>query len=226
MGTKRSTKRGLLSIVTGLTLTLMSAGAAHAVTVSHTGLQRTQVAMFSFLETTIPCGTSTATVTAIVSISGGDFVTRSPGGPTSSAPGTSVDVFSFSNNCTGESFGGASGFLAGGVSGPNQPLTSAHLTSTGVVLIDNVSTDTVPVSLNLTFTGNGQLSVSRDTTETRTADGPGGPFTITIQRGAFRNRSADVAGTITIDGVVFPVDLDLGATLLDNKSSTITVTKP
>lgn len=222
MGTKRST-RGLLSIVTGLML--MSAGAAHAVTVSHTGLQRTQIAMFSFLETTIPCGTSTATVTAVVSISGGDFVTRSPGGPTSSAPGTSVDVFGFTNNCTNESFS-ASGFLAGGVSGPNQPLTSAHLTSTGVVLIDNVSTDTVPVSMNLTFTGNGQLSVSRDTTQTRTADGPGGPFTITIERGAFRNRSADVAGTITIDGVVFPVDVDFGATLLDNKSSTITVTKP
>jgi hypothetical protein len=69
------------------------------------------------------------------------------------------------------------------------------------------------------------LSVSRGTTETKYATTPAGPFTIIIQRGAFRNRNADVAGTMTINGVVFPVALINGATMLDNNSSTIEVDK-
>ena len=202
-------------------LVFAAARGAHAVTVQKSTFKNTQISLFAPLETTIDCGNgTTSTATAFVFLSGGSFVN-----PFGSGSGTSVDVFGFSNGCTGQSFGDASGFIQGGITGPNQPLTSAELTGTVNADVDFGAGGTVPISLDLTFTGDGPLSSSRDTTETKTATTPSGPFTITIQRGAFRNRSADVTGTITIDGVVFPVDLTNGATLLDNNSTTITVDK-
>jgi hypothetical protein len=171
-------------------------------------------------ETSVICAdNSQGTATAFVFVSGGSFVN-----PFGTGTGTLLDVFSFSNSCTGDSFGEADGFIQGGVTGPNQPLTSARLTGSTTAQVFDQPDRTVSLGLNLTFAGDGNISVSRDTTQTKTITGPGGPFTITIQRGVFRNRSATVAGTITIEGVVFPVDT-FGATLLDNKSSTITVTK-
>ena len=194
-------------------------GTAHAVTVQKATFKNTQVSLFSFLETSVTCAdTSQGTATAFVFVSGGSFVN-----PFGSGTGTLLNVFSFSNSCTGDSFGEADGFIQGGVTGPNQPLTSARLTGSTTGQVFDPPDRMVSLGLNLTFTGDGDLSVSRDTTETKTVTGPGGPFTITIQRGAFRNRSANVAGTITIEGVVFPVETF--GTLLDNKSSTITVTK-
>jgi hypothetical protein len=213
-------KAALLSIVTGAIVG--ASGTAHAVTVQKATFKNTQIAMFASLQATVTCADNTTqgTASAFVFVSGGAFVN-----PFGTGSGTLLEVFSFSNSCTGESFGEADGFISGGITGPNQPLTSAMLTgSTTAHPFDNPSL-TVSMSLDLAFTGDGQLSASRGTTETRTTDGPGGPFTITIQRGAFRNRTADVAGTITVDGVVFPVNIDFGATLLDNQSSTITVTK-
>ena len=194
-------------------------GTAHAVTVQKATFKRTQVSLFSFLETSVTCAdASEGTATAFVFVSGGSFVD-----PFGSGTGTLLDVFSFSNSCTGDFFGEANGFIQGGVTGPNQPLTSARLTGSTTGQVFDEPARMVSLGLNLTFTGDGDISVSRDTTQTRTITGPGGPFTITIQRGAFRNRSANVAGTITIEGVVFPVETF--GTLLDNKSSTITVTK-
>jgi hypothetical protein len=143
--------------------------------------------------------------------------------PFGSGTGTLLDVFSFSNSCTGDFFGEVTGFIQGGVTGPNQPLTSARLTGSTTAQVFDQPDRMVSLGLDLRFTGDGDISVSRDTTQTKTITGPGGPFTITIQRGAFRNRSANVAGMITIEGVVFPVETF--GSLLDNKSSTITVTK-
>jgi hypothetical protein len=215
-------KTALLSIVTGAILT--STGAAHAVTVQKAAFKNTQIALFAFLQEDITCpagsAVSTGTATAQVFISGGAFVS-----PFGSGVGTLVEVFGFSNPCTNQSFNEADGFIQGGVTGPNANLTSARLTGSTDANIDFQSAVTVRVSLDLTFTGDGTLSSSKGTTETKTATTPGGPFTITIQRGAFRNRTADVAGTITIGGVLFPVDLDFAATLLDNSSTQITVTK-
>ena len=207
----------VLSLVTAA-ITGIS-GTAHAVTVQKATFKRTQVSLFSFLETSVTCAdTSQGTATAFVFVSGGSFVD-----PFGSGTGTLLDVFSFSNSCTGDFFGEANGFIQGGVTGPNQPLTSATLTGSTTGQTFDDPPRMVSLGLNLTFTGDGDISVSRDTTQTRTITGPGGPFTITIQRGAFRNRSAIVAGTITVEGIVFPVDTF--ATLLDNKSSEITVTK-
>ena len=210
-------KAAVLSLVTAA-ITGIS-GTAHAVTVQKATFKNTQVSLFSFLETSVTCAdASEGTATAFVFVSGGSFVN-----PFGSGTGTLLNVFSFSNSCTGDSFGEANGFIQGGVTGPNQPLTSARLTGSTTGQVFDPPDRMVSLGLDLTFTGDGDISVSRDTTQTRTFTGPGGPFTITIQRGAFRNRSAIVAGTITVEGVVFPVDTF--GTLLDNKSSTITVTK-
>jgi hypothetical protein len=212
-------KTAALAVVMGAIAA--TTGTAHAVVVSKVTFKNTQLATFAFLETTISCdGGGEALATTGVFISAGSFVN-----PFGSGEGTSIDIFGFSNGCTGESFNSANGFVIGGITGPNQPLTFARATGSTLANIDNQSEVTVPVSLDLTFTGNGTLSVSRGTTQERIVSTPGGPFTITVQRGTFRNRSADVAGTITIDGVVFPVDIDFGATLIDNASTTITVTK-
>jgi hypothetical protein len=212
----------IMTAIMAMGLVFAGARGAHAVTVQKSTFKNTQLSVFTSLETTIDCGNgTTSTATASVFLSGGSFVN-----PFGTGSGTSVDVFGFSNGCTGQSFGDAEGFIQGGIIGPNQPLTSAQLTGSVDANVDFGAGGTVPISLDLTFTGDGPLSSSRATTETKTATTPGGPFTITIQRGAFRNRSADVTGTITIDGVVFPVNLTNGATLLDNNSTTITVDKP
>ena len=203
-------------------LMFTAARGAQAVTVQKSTFKNTQISMFASLNADIDCGNgTTSTATAFVFVSGGSFVN-----PFGSGVGTSLDVFGFSNGCTGQSFGDAEGFIQGGVTGPNQPLTSAELTGSVDADVDFGSGGTATISFDLTFTGDGKLSASRDTTETKTVTTPSGPFTITIQRGAFRNRSADVSGTITIEGVVFPVDLTDGATLVDNNSTTITVDKP
>jgi hypothetical protein len=212
-------KTALLAVVMGVIVA--TAGTAHAVVVSKVTFKNTQLATFAFLETTIICADQTEGVVSTgVFISGGSF-----DNPFGSGEGTSIDIFGFFNSCTGESFNFANGFITGGITGPNQPLTSAQLSGSTLANVDFQSEVTVPVSLDLTFTGNGTLSASRGATQTRTVETPGGPFTITIQRGAFRNRTADVEGTITIDGIVFPIDIEFGATLLDNSSTVITVTK-
>jgi hypothetical protein len=210
-------KAAVLSLATAA-ITGMT-GTAYAVTVQKATFKNTQLSLFSFLETSVTCAdTSQGTATAFVFLSGGSFVD-----PFGSGTGTLLTVFSFSNSCTGDFFGEANGFIQGGVTGPNQPLTSARLTGSTTGQVFDEPDRLVSLGLDLTFTGDGDISVSRDTTQTKTVTGPGGPFTITIQRGAFRNRSAIAAGTITIQGVVFPVETF--GTLLDNKSSTITVTK-
>lgn len=213
------TRTALLSITTGAIL--FAAGTAEAVVVSKVTFKNTQLATFAFVETPITCADgSTGFARADLFISGGSFVN-----PFGSGEGTSIDIFGYFNSCTGESFNFANGFIQGGIVGPNAPLTSAEITGSTLANVDFQSEVTVPVSVDLTFTGDGTLSASRGTTTTRTVSTPGGPFTITVQRGAFRNRTADVEGTITIDGVVFPLNLDQGATLIDNASTVITVTK-
>jgi hypothetical protein len=210
-------KAAVLSIVTAAIIGI--SGTAHAVAVQKATFKNTQVSLFSFLEASVTCAdNSQGTATAFVFVSGGSFVD-----PFGSGTGTLLDVFSFSNSCTGDFFGEANGFIQGGVTGPNQPLTSARLTGSTTSQVFDQPDRMVSLGLDLRFTGDGDISVSRDTTQTKTITGPGGPFTITIQRGAFRNRSANAAGTITIEGVVFPVETF--GSLLDNKSSTITVTK-
>jgi len=194
--------------------------AAQAASVQKVTFQRTQIAFFASLQADVACGGDAGTQTAFatVFISGGS----SSGG----TPGTLVDVFNFQNPCTGEFIGDAEGFIQGGVTGPNQPLTSARLTGSGDIPIDFGAGGTAHVVQDLTFTGDGNLSASRAHTETKSVTTPSGPFTITIQHSADRNRTADVVGTISIDGVVFPVDLTAGATLVDSSSKTITVSKP
>ena len=205
-----------------IAITFGTVRAAQAVTVQKVTFAHTQIAFFAFLEADVDCGGTlgTQTANAIVFISGGSFVN-----PFGSGVGTSVDIFNFFNPCNDDSVNDAEGFIQGGVTGPNQPLTSARLTGSGDIPICGGPCGTAHYSQDLTFTGDGNLSASRDTTETKSVTTPSGPFTITIQHSADRNRTADVVGTLTIDGVVFPVDLTAGATMLDSKSTTITVSK-
>src|SRR5215216_1873226 len=106
-------KAASLSIVTAANIGI--SGTAHAVTVQKATFKNTQVSMFSFIETSVTCAdTSQGTATAFVFLSGGSFVN-----PFGSGSGTLVEVFSFSNSCTGDFFGEADGFIQGGVTGPN-----------------------------------------------------------------------------------------------------------
>ena len=211
------------TMLVGIAISFGSVRAAQAVTVQKATFAHTQIQFFASLEADVVCGGDAGTQTAFVTvfISGGSFVN-----PFGSGTGTSVDVFNFQNPCTGEFIGDAEGFIQGGVTGPNQPLTSARLTGSGDIPIDLGTNGTAHVVQDLTFTGDGTLSSSRATTETKSVTTPSGPFTITIQHSAEKNRTADVVGTITIDGVVFPVDLTAGATMEDSSSRTITVSKP
>jgi hypothetical protein len=211
------------TVLIAIAISFGTARAAQAVTVQKATFARTQLAFFASLEADVACGGDAGTQTAFVTvfISGGSFVN-----PFGSGTGTSIDIFNFQNPCTGEFIGDAEGFIQGGVIGPNQPLTSARLTGSGDIPIGFGPGGTVHVIQDLTFTGDGTLSTSRAHSETKSVTTPSGPFTITIQHSADRNRTADVVGTITIDGVVFPVDLTAGATMEDSSSKTITVSKP
>jgi hypothetical protein len=211
------------AIVIAIAISFASMSAVQAATVQKATFAHTQLAFFASLEADVACGGDAGTQTAFVTvfISGGTFVN-----PFGSGTGTSIDVFNFQNPCTGEFIGDAEGFIQGGVTGPNQPLTSARLTGSGDIPIDFGTNGTAHIVQDLTFTGDGKLSTSRANTETKSVTTPSGPFTITIQHSADRNRTADVVGTIAIDGVVFPVDLTAGATMEDSVSRTLTVSKP
>src|ERR1051325_11044958 len=162
------------TVLIAIAIVFGTAGAAQAVTVQKATFSHTQLAFFAFLEADVACGGDAGTQTAFatVSISGGSFVN-----PFGSGTGTSISVFNFQNPCTGEFFDDAEGFIQGGVTGPNQPLTSARLTGSGDIPIDFGPGGTAHVIQDLTFTGDGALSSSRGTTETKSVTTPSGPFT-------------------------------------------------
>lgn len=215
-------------LMSSVALVLLAVGArpaSAAVTVDRESTIGKQVSTFFFSVTkTVHCGPhndKTATVSG--QIAGAESVSRTTGQPVTRTNGLTVDVFGFDNGCTA---GPSSGFggVANGLVGPGPLLALATMNGSGSIQ-DFDSGATIPFTVHLTVVASGPLTSSGATTETHTANGPGGPFTITIQRTANSNRNGTVSGTFTLGGVTF----DLGgqsATLLSNSNATITVTRP
>jgi hypothetical protein len=214
-----------LSIATLAAISLGTASRAGASVVveSDTTVGR-QVFVFFSASKTVKCKGVSKTATVYGDISGAASIARSTGVPVTRSNAITMDVFGYSNDCTGASFGFGSGGVVGGLVGPG-PLLDVATMNTSTTVQDFDSGKTMPVVVHLTVTGSGPLTSSGSTTETHTVTAPGGPFTLTITRTANSNRSGTVTGTFSINGDVF----DLGgtsATFNSNSNATITVTKP
>jgi hypothetical protein len=146
-----------------------------------------------------------------------ESVSHQPGGAPAINNGVSIDIFDYFNSCTGDFIGfGVAGF-ANGYRGPNPALISAAIS--GSTLVQDLDTGaSLPITLNLVFSGQGPVSSSKGTTVTH--DVPG--FSVIVQRGSFPSRSAGVTGTITINGLEPDASFS-SSTLAGNSSATVTV---
>jgi hypothetical protein len=208
--------------------TILAAGArrAEAVTTTRTSFVGKQVSTFFFASTELDCGGDAGIQEASVFgfIAGASSVTHDEPGPRTISNGVVISIFSFSNPCTGQNVSGDAQ-IVNGLRGPNPNLKSATLAGSTTLQDFSDPNNPIPVSLDITVTGTSPLSSSGGTTQTRTADGPGGPFTITITRGAFTNRSGTVSGTLTIAGVTFDLTGQPGE-LISNTTTVVTISKP
>jgi len=217
----RTVKLSVLALA--ITMLGTTGRAQAAVTVDRESTIGKQAAMFFSVSKTVQCTSGPSTAFAFGFITGAASVSRSTGLPVTRTNGVTVDVFGFSNGCTETPSNGSGGF-ADGFFTPGPQLALATLNGSGTIQ-DFGSGATLPFSVHLTVSGTGPTSSSGATTETHTFNGPGGPFTITIQRSANNNRSGTVTGTFTLGGVVFDL-AGTSATLVANSNATITVTKP
>jgi hypothetical protein len=158
-------------------------------------------------------------------IVGAESISRTTGTPATRSNSVTVEIFGYSNDCTGAFFGDATGLSQGGVVGPGPALTVAAINTTLTVAEDFGAGPQAQLTLHLAVTGSGPISNSASTTETHTFK----PFTLTISRSANANRAATVSGTLKISGAGFADTFDMGgisATFNGNTNSSLTVTKP
>lgn len=216
-------RKVFLTVVAFGLLTVGAAGhAAATTTVEHDTMIGRQAAIF-FSVSKACDSTRFASVGGF--ITGAESISRTTGTPTTRSNSVNVEIFGYSNDCTGASFGDATGLSQGGMVGPGPALTVAVINTTLTVAEDFGGGPKAQLTLHLTVTGSGPLSNSGATTETHTFN----PFTLTISRSANANRPATVTGTLSISGAGFADTFDLGgtsATLNGNTSSSLTVTKP
>jgi hypothetical protein len=216
-------RKVILSVVTFGMLTIGVAGhAAATTTVEHDTMVGRQA--FIFFSVSKACdSTRFANLGGV--IVGAESISRTTGTPATRSNSVTVEIFGYSNACTGASFGDATGLSQGGVVGPNPALTHAAINTTLTVAEDFGAGPQAQLTLHLTLMGSGPLSNSGTRTETHTFN----PFTLTIIRSANANRAATVSGTVSISGAGFADTFDLGgtsATLEGNTSSSLTVTRP
>jgi hypothetical protein len=218
-------RTAFLSIVMLGMLSLGAAGQAGATVVVQrdTTIGR-QVFGFFSVSKTVTCGGVQKTASVFGDIVGGQSIARSTGVPVTRENAIVVDVFGYSNDCTGASFGFGSGNVIGGLLGPGPLLNLATMNNTATIQ-DVGSGATASVTVHATFSGSGPLVSGSSTTETHTVPAPGGPFTITITRTANSNRPVTASGTFAINGDVFDLAGTSG-TISSNSNSTLTVTKP
>ena len=213
----------LLSVVTFGILTVGAARhAAATTTVEHDTMIGRQA--FIFFSISKACdSTRFANVSGF--INGAESISRTTGTPTTRENSVTVEIFGYSNDCTGAFFGDATGLSQGGIVGPGPALAFAAINTTLTVAEDFGAGPQAQLTLHLLVTASEPLSHSGATTETHTFN----PFTLTITRSANANRSATVSGTLSISGAGFADTFDLGgtsATLNGNTNSSLTVTRP
>jgi hypothetical protein len=211
----------LLSFVALLIISMGAAGQAGAVTVDGQSVIGRQVFVFFSASKTLTCPNGTPG-TAFVNgdVIGGESISRTVGVPATRSNSVTVDVFAYSNDCTGASFGFGGGLSSGGLVGPG-PLLGFATMNASLTVQDFDSGATMPVTVHLVVTASGPLAASAATTETHTVH----PFTLTITRSANSNRPATVTGTFAINGDVFNLG-GTSATISSNSNSTLTVTTP
>jgi hypothetical protein len=210
-------------VLTGMVVASF-AGNARSATVDRQKFDGSQVATTFSADAAIRCSDGTqGSVFAMGFISGSQSITKQPGTRKVVDNGVFVEIDAYSNSCTGVNFGFAEGAITGGFSPPNNNLVSARLAGSADAQ-DFDTGATIHVTLDLVVSGTGSIVAEKANTKTRTIQGEGGPFTITIARSANANRAGTVTGTITIAGVVLHPEF-FGTTLLRNSSSTITIEK-
>ena len=212
------------SVAFGMMLFGMVGQASANVVVQRDSMIGRQVFGFFSVSKTVRCHGQDKTASISGDLIGSESISRSTGVPVTRSNAITLDVFSYSNDCTGASFGFGSGGVGGGLVGPGPLLNLATMNTTTTVQ-DVGSGATATVTVHATVTGQGDLTSSGSTTETHTVSGPGGPFTITITRTANSSRAGVVSGTFAINGDVFKLDGSF-ATFSGNSNSTLTITKP
>jgi hypothetical protein len=213
-----------LSIVALGMMTLGMVGQAGAAVVERDTLIGRQVFVFFSASKTVTCGGVAKSATISGDVIGSESIARSTGMPVTRSNALTLDVFSYSNECTGASFGFGSGGVVGGLVGPGPLLNLAAMNSTATVQSFDTGA-TAPVTVHLTVTSSGPLTSSGSTTETHTVNGHSGPFTITITRTANSSRPGTVSGTFAFNGDVFDL-AGTSASLSGNSNSTLTISKP
>ena len=147
-----------------------------------------------------------------------DSLTVNTGSRPTRTNGVSIEIFGYSDSC-GTNIGFGSGGFANGYTPPRLNLKSAAIAGTTTVQ-DFDSGAVYPVSVNLVFTGDGPLSITKAGDVTHDA----GTCTVTIQRDASTSRDATVMGTLTINGAE-PDAVYSSTTLNGNSDTTIQIQK-
>lgn len=191
-----------------------------AVTVEKQSFKGSRADTFFSGSATIACaGGGSGTLSMSGMISGSQSIMKTTGSPKTFNNGAFIEVDNYSNTCTGLMFGFADGGFANGFTPPNAHLNSAQVLGTAPVQ-DPSSGATIQVAMDVVWEGTGPLSAEKSHTITKTK----GPFTITITRQASATRSADVSGTLTVDGVNIDATFN-SSTLSSNANGTLTVSK-
>lgn len=176
-------------------------------------------AFFSFGPSVICADGSTGTASGFGSIIASDSIFHSPGSPKSVSNGGFIEVFGYSDSCTGASIGFGQGQLS--YTAPNSPqLTSSSVTASGFIQ-DFDTGNSYPLSINLVFTGNGPLEASKGTFVYHDTFGD----TVTVQRSANASRQAGVTGTIAINGVEPEVVYSTAILIGNSNGSTVVQAK-
>jgi len=136
--------------------------------------------------------------------------------------GVSIELDSYFNTCTNQALSGE-GQIVGGFTPPNKQLSSAVMAGTTSIQ-DFGGGPPVTLSLNVTLTGSGPTSQSKDNSHSKIIGSKGGPLSITQSHFANSNRSATLSGSLTVSGV--PIDVQsFFADLVANDNSSMSVSK-
>jgi hypothetical protein len=202
----------------------LSAGSAVASTeVSRTTFTGAQASAAFVTSTSITCADgSGGYAVAYGYVSGAEQIYSSTsGGYTSN--GIYVELDFYFNSCTGANAFGTGG-IADGFTAPDKKLVSASLSGSGTVQNYNDGS-LLPVSLDLQIVGTGTTNSSKSNSQSKVTATKGGPLYISSDHSANTNRSADVSGSITVDGVTFTSLQTFYGTLNANGSASVSISK-
>jgi len=153
-------------------------------------------------------------------LNGAEQIFRTAGSPTFMSNGVTMDL-SYFNSCTGTSVSASGGF-PNALTPANKKLDSASMVGSGTVQ-DFSTGQTVPVSFNVSFVGEGQTFQSKGTSKSTIVGSTGGPISVFTSRSAGAFRFATATGTMSIEGFAVNVDFTSAAfNQNDNSSKTFT----